>query len=93
MNSTALADKKPFSLGSESWKPVSLLLVVASLCLGMRLVTELTVYMPRAEGLHRTYGFSRSTARNDLWNDEDELTRGINFCAHAQTSACHPGYV
>ena len=39
-----LADKKPFS---ESRKPVSLLLVVASLCLGMRLVTELTVY---AEG-------------------------------------------
>ena len=71
MNTTGLADKKPFS---ESRKPVSLLLVVASLCLGMRLVTELTVY---AEGPHRAYRFSQNSARNDLWNDEHELMRGV----------------
>ena len=62
----------------------TLLLVAASLGLGTRLVTELTVYMPRSRahlcGVQLQYG-------------NDNLVRGVATTDAQAPLACHPGYV
>ena len=59
------------------------MLVAASLGLAMRLVTELTVYMPRC----------RARLRPWLRYGNDDLVRGVATTRMRAISACHPGYV
>ena len=77
MKNFYLAGRKPKRL-------VSLMLVAASLGLGMRLVTELSVYIKRSRArLCRVRPWPRY--------GNDDLVRGVaKTRAREQFSACHP---
>ena len=62
------------------------MLVAASLGLGTRLVTELTVYMPKSRAhLCRMRPWPRY--------GNDDLVRGVATTRAQAISACHPGYI